>query len=470
MTIRIAKTILKILAWLIGGVVALAVAAYLVALAVNWNDQPASEAAIRLERLSRERPPVADADNGYVYVAGFSVARQRDPQVWGARRVAWAEKILAQPPADPVTGFPGSEHDFKRERSASVQALSEACRKVDMGCLEALEAGDKSIAEWLASEGWVLARYKTLLAHKGWREPVPWDERVPLPQYGQVHEGQKLLLAEAWTLAGRGDAAGIRRLLDADVRFWRHALAEADNLIPKMVAAAALRRHFAWSNLVLRRLPPAAASDAAPPLWKVPVSDAERSMLRSLAGEWAFFDRTIRREAESDDPPYTSEEIPATVGKRVLWRMSSPMFQVQDTSNRYADLLASVAETLQVPYEDYPRAFQRARALPDEAAEAAFPSRPYNVLGDILFAIGAGDVTPYAVRVADLEGLRRATLLALGLRARGVPPAQVPRELLADVSLRNPYDGKPFAWDARANAIVFLGLEEGERGHHALLY
>jgi uncharacterized membrane protein len=48
---KIAKTFLKILAWLIAGLVALAVVVYLVALVVNWNDQPPSEAAVRLAQL-----------------------------------------------------------------------------------------------------------------------------------------------------------------------------------------------------------------------------------------------------------------------------------------------------------------------------------------------------------------------------------------------------------------------------------
>ena len=466
---NIAKTTLKILAWLITGLVALAVVLYLIAFVVNWNDQPPSEAAVRLERLPHERPPVADADNGYLYLAGFSVAPEEDPRVWGARRVAWAEKVLAQPPAAPVAGFPGEEHDFKRGRSDAVDALSKVCTKLDAACRDALEAGDERVAEWLAAEGWLLARYKTLLAHAGWREPVPWDDRVPLPQYGQVGEGQRLLLAEAWTLAGRGDIVGVRRLLETDVRFWRHALAEADNLIPKLVAAGALKRHFAWSNLILRRLPPAAGGNAVPQRWKEPLSESERSMLRSLAGEWAFLDRTIRRAAESGQPFTSEDALPPTLGQRVLRRMSNPLFQVQDTGNHYAELLVSVAEVLEVSYEQYPQAVERVRAIQYEAAEAVFPHRVYNVVGDILFAIGAYDFTSYAVRVADLEGVRRAALLAVELRSQDVQPGQVAK-MLADVSFKSPYDGEPFAWDERAKAIVFVGLEEGERGRHAILY
>jgi len=466
---KLAKTLLKILAWVVGGVVALVVVVYLVALAINLNDQPPSETVERFRRLVAERPPVVDADNGYVYLAGFSVAPGEDPRAWGARRVAWAEKILAQPAADPVAGFLGEDHDFKRDRSDAVKALADACRKADAACLAAFETGEKHVAEWLAAEAWLLARYKALLAHEGWREPVPWDERIPLPQYWPVHEGQKLLLTEAWTLAGKGDAAGVRRLLEADVRLWRRALAEADNLIPKLNAAAALRRHFGWSNLVLRRLPANVAAAGVPPSWKQPLTDAERSMLRSLAGEWAFYDRGMRRTVESGTPPPPPDETTPTLVSRVAWRLFKPMYQVQDTGNRYAAMLQSVATALDVPCEHYSQAVERARAIHDEAIEDAFPHRIYNVVGDTVFALGAYDVTAYAARVTDLEGVRRAALLAVDLRTRGIPSGKV-AAALPGVSLRSPYDGTPFTWDARAQAIVFFGLEDGDAGLHRIVY
>jgi hypothetical protein len=467
---RIAKTLLKILAWCIGVVLVLGVAIYLVVIGVNWHDQPAAEGAIRLDRISRDRAPVPDEDNAYVYMVGFAVAQEEDPRAWGARRVAWAQKILAQPPNDPVTGFPGEDHDFKSLRSTAVQELSGACRKVDQECLGALEGGDGNVAAWLAAEGWVLARYKTLLGHKGWHETVPWDVRVPLPANSSALEGQKLLLAEAWTLAGQRDAAGVRRLLEADVRFWRHTLTASDNLISKMIATAALRRHFAWSNLVLRRLPSDAARNAIPELWLAPISESERSMLRSLAGEWAFFNHAIRHAKEDDVHPLDMSSEKASTAKRLLWRVTHPMLKVQDTSNQYADLLISVSETLQVPFDQYPEAAEDARAVSDEAARAAFPpSRIYNVLGDILLGVAAPDFTSYVARVADLEGIRRSTLLAVELRTQGIALGHAPQKLTA-ASLRDPYSGKPFGWDEHAKAIVFTGLEKGERGRHAILY
>jgi hypothetical protein len=44
------------------------------------------------------------------------------------------------------------------------------------------------------------------------------------------------------------------------------------------------------------------------------------------------------------------------------------------------------------------------------------------------------------------------------------------RAALAASTLRNPYDDQPFAWDEEENAIVFRGLEAGERGKHRTYY
>jgi hypothetical protein len=65
--------------------------------------------------------------------------------------------------------------------------------------------------------------------------------------------------------------------------------------------------------------------------------------------------------------------------------------------------------------------------------------------------------------------IRRAAVLAVELRSRKVDVRTAPAELAAS-AIRTPYSGEPFAWDADALAIVFVGLEPGERGRHAFDY
>ncbi len=464
---KITRIASSALAWLGGIAFGLIVVTCLVFLGINWHDQPVSEAAARLDKLYRERSPVADEENGYVYLVGFSVAKTEDPRAWGMKRIAWAKRLARQAGTEPILNFPGEDHDLTNARSASARALSEACRKINPQCLEVLN-GDKHVADWLEEEEWLLARYKTLVAHPRWLETLPYDERFPIPRFSDIFEGQKLLLTQAWLLAGRGDAASVHELLDADVRFWRQSLEASDTLISRMIALASLKRHFAWANIVLRRLPSHRVMEAMPKFWLAPISDSERSMLRCLTGEWVFFNSIIRRTKESEfDPLSTLDEDSAA--RHLLWRMVKPMFQAQDTSNQYAKLLISISETLQVPYEQYPQAVVRARAMESEFTGNDFPSRIYNILGDAIFFINGPDFTSYAIKVADLEGLRRIAVLSAELRSQGVAAEQVPKKL-SEAAVRNPYTGKPFLWDEKEKAIVFASFGPGESGRYAILY
>lgn len=461
------KTLKKILRWLGAALVGIPLAVYIVFLAANWRDQPVSPAALRLDALAHTTEAVDDKDNGYVYMMGFSVGKTEDPRAWGTQRIAWALQESKQSKTSFDGKFPGENFDFVAARSAPLKALTDTCKNVHQACLKALDSADKTLAEWLESEAWVLARYQTLLTHPKWQETLPFDMFLPVRPVKEVQEGQKLQLAQAWLLAGRKDSAGVKTLLENDLRFWRGSLAASSTLLSKMIAARAIQRHFDWGNIVLRRLPPAQVMAAVPALWSEPVSDAERAMLRSMAGDWAFFDTAMRRVKTSDINPTTMSESQPTL-QRWTWRALKPLLQPQDNSNRYAALIIQITDALNVPYSQQPQAIERARAALTQATQDSGISL-YNPLGVNLFSMFATDIAAYADRVADLEGLRRAALLASQLRSRAVTPASVEKSL-ADAALLNPYSDKPFAWDERAQAIVFQGRESGERGHHALLY
>jgi hypothetical protein len=239
-----------------------------------------------------------------------------------------------------------------------------------------------------------------------------------------------------------------------------------------MVAVAALTRNFTWSNIILRRLPADIAAEGVPRQWMTPVSDSERSMARCLTGEWLLFDSMIKQlNARGLNVPVTDpvrEEN--SIGHYVVWQVLGSLYQPQDTSNKYAELLGAITETLDVPYERYAEAVERVRVLTTQAAETnGFPHHIYNIIGNLIFAVSAPDFTSYAVRVADLEGIRRTALLATKLRSQHITSDLVGQHL-RDAQDRNPYNGEPFVWDDAAGAIVFTGLESGERGQHSFLY
>jgi hypothetical protein len=101
--------------------------------------------------------------------------------------------------------------------------------------------------------------------------------------------------------------------------------------------------------------------------------------------------------------------------------------------------------------------------------EALPPRSAYNIVGQVLEGIGAYDFGQYARRVADVEGVRRAALVAVTLRSANVDPSNVAAALAAS-PLRDPYTDQPFEWNEKDGVIVFRGLELGKRAEHRIRY
>lgn len=468
-TMNLAKKLLKAAMWLGLALAGLLIVTCLAVLGINWRDQPPSEAALQLLKLSASQPAVADQDNAYVYMMGFSADPAQEPQALGARRIASALTLLEKSPDAFIPDLPDKARDFKPKRSAELQALLKTCNTtVDAPCMKALDSGGNTLADWLASEPLLLERYKALLTRPAYVQRLPFQINTPLPPYIQVQEGQKLLLAQAWQLAAQGDAAAVNKLLTQDIAFWRQKLAASDSLIAKMVAARAVQRNLVWGHAILRRLPSALMAHSMPQPWTTPMSDAERAMLPSLTGEWVASNSIFKHSREG-----SFSETDGTLKSWLSDTLFLPLLQPQDSSNKHAQELLSLDAALQAPYAQYPAAVERARLMAekdrDESLSMFFLKRIYNPVGEVLLSIGRPDLISYAVRVSDLEGLRRMTVLSAELHSQGAATGDMAQKL-ADAAARNPYTGQPFTWDASAKAVVFTGLEKGERGRHALVY
>lgn len=425
------RAVLRIVGRIAALLLVVVVALYLIFLAVNWNDRPVGPADARLAQLSRNRPAPDESDNGFVYMRGL-----------------------------------GAVHDerraVQRERDPRFQPLGAACIDADLACFRALEGGDAVIRAWLKEDQWLLERYLVLIERRGWLAPAPLRAGVDINAASAASQGQRLLLMQAWLLAGKGDAAGVRELLEKDLRFWRMMLASADDTMTKSVAGWSFHRNLQLGQVLLRKLPAALQPSAVPPQWRAPVTLQERSLLRSMAGEQQLSNGNIQTTLSQ----FKLNRDPVV---RVLWKLMSPAVQPQNVLNRIAGLTTAVSDTLDVPHRAFPDAVRRAQALVRKARDDAFDNWIYDLPGSYFMRRLAPDFTAYGVRMADLEGARVAALLAAELRAQGVAAGQVPAAL-ATAPSRNPYDQSPFTWDAARGMIVFIGLEPGPRGRHSFLY
>lgn len=459
------RKILVALGWAAGALVAIFVVLYLVILAVNWRDAEPSSAALRMADFHRNRPAVRDEDNAYIYVMGFDVAPGESPLEMGRQRIDWLQRSEGIGELDLAADPLGERTEDRATRHPVVRAYFEACGPRGPDCSAAFEAARQNFDEWKDSEGWLLDRYRSLLKLPAWREFVPTDLATPLPSYAPVMDGQKVLLLHASIRAATRDAADVKDILGADLRFWRRALESSDTLISKMIATAAILRHFKLGAVIIRTLPPERVREATPSEWLVAITDGERSMQRCLNGEWIFSSgviRTLDRELAGTLVPEES------IAAKAIESLSGPFFQPQDTINLSAEYYSRAAALTEgVQLAEYEAATNRVTELSTQVTREAFPPRSlYNIPGRMLLGYGA-DYGSYARRVGDIEGVRRAALAAVSLHEASVAPDNIPAVLAAS-AIRSPYNDQPFAWDATDSAIVFRGLEAGERGEHRI--
>jgi hypothetical protein len=457
------KTLMA-LAWTAGGLLGLCVVFYLVLVAINWRDVEPSAAALRMTDFHRNRPAVRDEDNAFIYAMGFDVGPGQSPFEMGAKRIEWLRRSEGKAldlAADPL----GEPPDHKATRHPVIRAYFEACGPRGPDCNAAFEEANLKFDEWNGSEKWLLERYRAFLGLASWREFISSHAEAPLPSYSSVMDGQKVLLLHARIHAAKGDAAGVREMLGEDLRFWRRALESSYTLIGKMLATAAILRHFKLGAIIMRTLPPEHVGEATPAEWRVAITNDERSMRRCMTGEWIFTSGMIR---DLDRELAAALTMNDSVAGKVISSLSGPFFQPQDTINRFAEYYSRAAELTEgVPLTEFEASTDRVTELSTVATREAYPPRSlYNIPGRMLVGYGA-DYGSYARRVGDVEGVRRAALAAVSLHAASVAPDAIPAALAASW-LRNPYDGEAFAWDAADSAIVFRGLEAGERGEHRI--
>ena len=464
MDMKVLKKALKIIGWGVAALVGLGVAAYLIVVAVNWRDREPSVTALQFANEYRARPAVPDSDNGFIYLMGLGVPPGDSPFQMGLKRIAWLQdssrRAHLDPASDPMGKSPVVVDDV---HPAAIQKFIEACRFGGPACPGAFQDGNELFEQWQASESWALPRYLELIRYGSWHEPVPFNPEAPLPPYGLAVDGQMLLFLDAKTLSERGDYAGVRNLLEQDLGFWRRVLESADTLIGKMVATAAIDRNFKLGSLVLRQIPPEQVLSAMPAGWSVPISDSERSMRRSLIGEWMYVSGMLRQSSV-----VSAALADKSFASKLKVRLASPFYRQQDTVNKDAEYLLQMAELLNAPLDHYENAVNQTAALAQRTARESMPPHSvYNMMGQVLLAMGAYDFGRYARRVSDLEGVRRAAELAATLHSGKVAEGGA---AVSASALREPYHNRPFEWARADKAVVFRGLEMSERGVHHLYY
>ena len=274
----------RILGYGLLGIAGLAAILVFVAL---WRFYVPSASAVRLSQIHAQRPQVPEAENAYIYIWGLPAPPAADALEMARKRIAWLQQKALNPDdysPDPL----GETAELASLRTPGMKALVKACgSSPGLECVTAFDEWPADLA-LNSLENASLQRYRVLLAHRHWFESVPFLGEGPLPPFGEAFEAQRVQMLELRRAAAAGDAAQVRDTLQADLAFWREMMNSSDMLIPKLIACSAIRYHFFYGNLVLRRLPPEKQAEAIPPLWRQSLSTGELSMFRAMAGEFEY--------------------------------------------------------------------------------------------------------------------------------------------------------------------------------------
>lgn len=394
-------TKLKVLLKMVASFLALCLLFIAFVVFVNRIDRSPSESVIKLHGIAAADMPVADRDNAYVYVMGFSAPENADVMSKGVARVETLRKSMET-------------------------------------------AGSMDIVEIPGISDQMVERYERLLEFKQWREIWPSDPLPPSAPFSLVYEAQRMMYSKALSLAAKGDAVECRRILEKDYRFWRMVLAESSSAAVKTIAARSIEQHFEMGNLVVRRFAPALTMTVIPDGWREALSNRERSLAKVMANEWTI----------SDSDNDHIDDFSKTPFGRLL-------FLPQATSNAYGDRMLRVVELFDSDYGVMPGAAEIFLVAYGTAKKGGGDIGVYNPVGRMqLNRRGMDEYTTVGFRVANLEGMRRLTLLASQLRSSGVKRDDVAERVRAS-DLRDPYDGNEFAWDQAHSVLLFHRTLEG---------
>lgn len=417
---------------------------------INLRDKPPSAAAVEFEQAWNNRPPVDDENNGYLFLLGFDVAENQDPKAIGVERVEWTQTTILSS-TEEFMSFPQLYHDFQKTMPKEIIKLLDLCGEVTIDCINNIDAQREFINQWSKSDAWIINRYMQLIKHKDWLELAKVDIRLPFPNYGDVMRVQRLIFIHALATLPTNDSGNITKLLDEDLRFWRSMLKNTDMLIGKMIAVAAIKKNFLWTNQIFLKLKSNNQTGVVLFELNKPFTDVELSVRRCLVGEWIF--------ARSIVNPLDGSGIDNNIGKFLL----KIAYQKQDTLNNLAESLNSAVIELDVSLSSFEVAFsQFQQKRYSDIHLTYYLHHPYNIAGQFLAAAAPPSMyTDYIARTKDLEGFRRGLLLSIGKME------QSSEELASQIS---PYQTRPFILNEKQRSITVSGLGSDARSQQIYFY
>ena len=461
------KTLLRLVGWLLAGLLTLALLAVTIFWLINRKDEallPEVAQAI----VFTPPPPEAMQRNAYFVLLGLGAPVGEDALAAGMRFFAAQMQDYAD------------RRQTGQARSSTVQAWPH--QPLEINALRCPVERDDCLEYWLPRQGTiraalkqyahVLRRYHSLLEMPEYEEVIPPDLAVAMPYYGDLVAASDLVLMQAALLLHGGDAAQALLLLEHNARLHQRLMAGSRTLIGGMIALSMqMRQQRVVSHLLLRHPVLARAHTAR---WQAALS-SEADLSAALAGEGRWMvssfntdmSQELRRLAAGNFPGKDEASMVARLEKTLA--ISQKFYLHHETLNRFYRAYRVAMRLADVPADQIDAQVTR---VAQEQVIIGQPwwKRPYfglrNQLGNILLEMGQPDIQRYIERAHDVEGHRRLVLLQLAAYSAGLEAADMPDWLAkSPEALRNPYTLAPMGWEAdkspsrAGGSLVFQGRQ-----------
>lgn len=442
---------LKLLGKILAALLALFVLIILVFIAINSIDRPPSPTALEFQQAWGNRKAVDDAENGYIYLAGFDAATDEEPKIVGEKRIQLSNDILKGLASNDQDLF-RAEYKIEDAFITEVKTVFDQCSAINKNCIAAVEKNKDRIIEWSQAENVIGKRYSQLIAHPHWLELTPLSASMSLPNYGLVIKAQKFAFIREFAALKPGETADFTELLDKDLRFWRTTLENTDMLIGKMVAVTAIKNNFLWTNYFLLSLNQNDRTSVTPNLVQQKFTDEELSIGRSFVGEWVLASNGY-------------DGIEKINSNKYLEKLSYKyLFKKQDTINETADVLKKLINEQNVSIVEFESIITKKKEATKQK-DTKYNSfiyhimNPYNPTGKIMLAVATPAYDGYSERVKDLEAFRIGLLASV---------KYMNNELGANPKYTSPYKTKPFVINQVTRSLTVNGL--GKDRHAQMIY
>ncbi|WP_437879789.1 hypothetical protein [Pseudomonas sp. LRF_L74] len=372
------------------------VATAAITLLLFLRDEPLDvEAAAWLSAVNSQR----ESSEGYIYLLGLDAldepllvghARQDEFRHWRTSHGLLDSAFVPQPVRQLITA----------------PALRQ-CNEESWYCAMQLTPQEQQA---LLTDGQeLLRRYQEVARFDSLQRHIAFDSSSPIPDYGLLLAGNRLLVLLAYQEIREGRPDKARSLLEQDNQRWRKHLANADSLIQKVVITRLLSANLATLSTLYQQ-------DLAPqPHALAPLSPSERSLQTAMRSEFVLAANGLL--AMPDD-----EHTLARPGRLAMYLLFKPNMSVNAVLPRYR----RIAMASQLEAGEYVEWLK----TPAEAQRQGWR----NPIGNTLLGIAGPDMTQYLTRLHDLDARIR-----LFNRLAALDPGFATADALAMTAEGNPY-------------------------------